>query len=188
MPVTPTRMTTEELLALPDHDRHRELIRGELREKLWPTHGGPHCLTMTNLVGLIEGWVRQQPSPRGRLYTCDVPVRLRRDLDTFVGADLAYLSPEQVARTSSNAMFIDEPPTLVIEILCPADTVEEITERVQEYRAAQVALVWVVNPFDETVNVYRPGAPPELFNTAQDLTADPHRPGFRARVAEVFAG
>ena len=42
------------------------------------------------------------------------------------------------------------------------------------------------DPHDRTVTVYRPGARPETFNDAQELTAEPHLPGFRVEVARLF--
>ena len=53
--------------------------------------------------------------------------------------------------------------------------------------AAGVALVWVINPRYRTVTVYRPDAEPEMFNIHQELSGDPHMPGFRVRVADIFA-
>jgi Uma2 family endonuclease len=179
-------MTTEELLALPDDGMDRELIRGEVREKPMTTRGEPHCLVLNNLAYLLTEWLRRQPGPRGLSYAGDLRVRLRRNPDTFVGIDLAYISAEHKARRVRGASFIDGAPVLAVEILSPHDTAEGIAEKVREYLDAGVALVWEVNPFHRTVTVYRPDAPPELFNERQDLTAEPHLRGFRARVAEVF--
>ena len=180
-------MTTEELLALPDDGISRELIRGELRESPMTARGGFHCLVTHNLDFLLGAWLRQQAHPRGRMYTGDMRVRIRRDPDTFVGIDLVYLSPELAGRTAKDASFIDDPPTLAIEISSPTDTAEGIAEKVHQYLDAGVALVWEVNPFYETVLVHRPDAAPELFNNRQEVTAEPHLPGLRILVAEIFA-
>lgn len=187
MATTSALMTAEELLALPDDGVYRELIRGELREYPMTTRSASHCLAMTNLAGLLYIWLKQQPQPRGRVYTGDVRVRVHRDPDTFVGIDLAYISAELAAQTAEDALLFDGLPLLAIEILSPTDTVEGITEKTQAYLEAGVPLVWEVNPFSKIVISYRPGLPPELFNVTQEITAEPHLPGFRVPVAEIFA-
>jgi Uma2 family endonuclease len=114
-------------------------------------------------------------------------VRIRRNPDTFVGVDLAYISADLAARTPRDARFVDGVPVLAIEIISPSDTQEGVLEKVGDYLEAGVALVWVVEPVYGTVTVYRPGTAPELFNETQEITADPYLPGFRAAVAEFFA-
>jgi len=100
-------MTAEELLALPDDEIERELIRGELREYPMTTRGTPHCLATHNLDFLLGTWLRQQPRPRGRVYAGDIRVRVRRNPDTFVGVDLVYISAELAAQTAKNTKFIE---------------------------------------------------------------------------------
>lgn len=187
MATTSSPMTVEELLALPDDGMDRELIRGELRESEMTARGAPHCLAMTNLAVLLGSRLRQQPAPRGRLLTGDARVRIRRAPDTYFGIDLAYISADLAARTAKDARFIDGPPVLAVEILSPNDTAEDMADKVREYLDAGVALVWEVSPFYETVIVHRPDARPALFNDQQELTAEPHLPGFRVPVAEIFA-
>ena len=75
---------------------------------------------------------------------------------------------------------------LAVEILSPSDTQETIDEKLAVSIESGVALVWVVNPRFRTVTVYRPDAPPVLFNDQLDLTAEPHLPGFRVPVARLF--
>jgi Uma2 family endonuclease len=181
-------MTAEELLALPDDGIDRELIRGELREYPMTTRSTPHGLTTHNLDFLLGSWLRQQPRPRGRVYAGEIRVRIRRNPDTVIGMDLAYISADLAAATAKNASFIDGIPVLAVEILSPTDTVEAITEKVKAYLDAGVPLVWVINPYFEGVTVHRPGLPPEGFNITHELMAEPHLPGLRIPVAEIFAG
>jgi Uma2 family endonuclease len=180
-------MTVEELLAMPDDGIERELIRGELREHPMSLRSAPHCLVTSNLDYLLGAWLRQQPRPRGRLFAGDVRVRVQRDPNTFVGIDLAYIAADLATRTAADALYIDGIPALAIEIFSPSDTVLEIAKRTESYLEAGVPLVWEVNPFSKTVSVYRPGQPPELFNVTHELTAEPHPPGLRIPVAEIFA-
>ena len=46
--------------------------------------------------------------------------------------------------------------------------------------------MWLVDTHYRTVQVHRPGAEPELFNVNQEMSAEPHLPGFRVAVAKLF--
>jgi Uma2 family endonuclease len=184
-------MTTEELLALPDDGVERWLIRGQLREM--PVQG--MCMTVRNrwhsrimvrVAKFLDNWLDQQPEPRGAILCGEAGCRLRRDPDTTVGIDVVYISAELAARESDETSLIDGVPVLVVEILSPNDTQEQIDEKSDSYLQAGVALVWVIDPHDRTVTIYRPGQEPELVNVRQELSGDPHLPGFRVPVAQLF--
>ncbi len=181
-----TLMTTEELLALPEDGVDRELIRGQLREKPMTKRSRPHAGSTGKVGHLLHNWLDRQPEPHGEVYVGDMAFRLRRNPDTTVGIDVAYISAALADQTPWNAKVIDGVPVLAVEVLSPSDSAEEVAETVEEYLAAGVALVWIINPFFRTVSVHRPGAAPETFNVDQELTAEPHLPGFRVAVAEIF--
>lgn len=181
-------LTTEELLAMPDDGVDRELIRGELRESRMTTRGRQHCRVSVTLAYYLYEWLRRQPRPRGALYSGEIRVRLRRDPDTFVGIDLAYVGPELEAATAKNAALIDGVPTLVVEILSPSDTAEAVSEKIREYVDAGVPQIWYVDQAVGTITAYRLDGRHALFNRHQDLTAEPELPGFQVPVAEIFAG
>ncbi|MEO8499100.1 MAG: Uma2 family endonuclease, partial [Planctomycetota bacterium] len=77
-------------------------------------------------------------------------------------------------------------PVLAVEILSPSDKLESVNEKVDEYLATGVALVWVVDPHFQTVTVFQSGVEPELFNKEQILTAGPHLPGLSIAVKAIF--
>ncbi|HTK73791.1 MAG TPA: Uma2 family endonuclease [Gemmataceae bacterium] len=186
-------MTTEELLAMPDDGVERWLIRGELREKR-PPEGGPpmtvrnrfHSQAMVCVAVELEIWRRAQPEPRGQVLGGEAGVRLRQTPDSTVGVDVVYVPPDIVANQTDETTLIDGVPALAVEILSPSDTQEEIDEKIDEYLAAGVPLVWVLDPHDRTVTVYRGGTEPELVNRTQELSGDPHLPGFRVPVSRLF--
>jgi Uma2 family endonuclease len=179
-------MTTEELLALPEDGVDRWLIRGQLREKPMTVGNRWHGRILARLAQLLGNWLDKQPEPRGEVLGGEAGCRLRRDPDTTIGVDVVYISAELAARESETTSPIDGVPILAVEILFPSDKEEEINEQVDGYLSAGVALVWVVDPHDHTVLVYRPGAEPELFNERQELSGEPHLPGFRVPVAQIF--
>jgi Uma2 family endonuclease len=145
-----------------------------------------HSRVMSRISQLIWNWLDQQPEPYGEVLCGEAGCRLRRDPDTSVGIDVVYIGPELAADPSADTTMIDGVPTLVVEILSPSDTNEETNEKIDEYLKAGVPLVWIVDPYQQTVVVYQPGAAPEMFNSHTELFADPHLPGFRVPVAKIF--
>ncbi len=47
--------------------------------------------------------------------------------------------------------------------------------------------MWVIDPHERTVLIHRSNEEPEMVNVRQELTGEPHLPGFRVRVADLFA-
>jgi len=183
----PGLMTTEELLALPDDGVERWLIKGQLREKPMTVRNQDHSEIMAAVTYFLETWRRTQPAPRGQVACGEAGARLRRTPDSTVGIDVAYYTAEVAARRNEgNTTLIDGAPVLAVEILSPNDVMGEINEKIDEYLDAGVLVVWVIDPHDRTVTVYRPGTRPETFNDAQELTAEPHLPGFRVAIAQLF--
>ena len=181
-----TLLTTRELLAMPQDGVERELSRGRLREREMTRRGRRHTRTGTNIAKLLGNWLDLQPKPHGEVLTGEAAFQLRRDPDTTVGIDVAYISPQTAKANPDDAYIIDGIPVLAVEILSPSDKQEEVLEEVQDYLDAGVPLVWIVEPVFKTITVYRPGTEPQMFTLKQDLTAEPHLPSFRTPVAAMF--
>ena len=182
----PALMTTEELLSLPEDGMDRELIRGRLRERPMTRRNRRHSRTVARLSQLLRNWSDAQPEPHGEVVAGEAGFRIRRNPDTTVGVDLAYISAQLAATTPEDAFLIDGSPLLVVEVLAPSDSQEDILEKVRDYIDAGVRLVWVAEPVFRTVTVYRPDAQPQMYSGNQELNGDPHLPGFRTPVAEIF--
>jgi Uma2 family endonuclease len=181
-----TLMTTAELLAMPDDGIERELSRGRLREREMTRRGRRHTRAGSNIAKLIGVWLETQPEPRGEVLTGEAAFQLRRDPDTTVGVDVAYISAETARANSDDVFVIDGIPVLAVEILSPSDKQEDVLEKVRDYLDAGVPLVWLAETVFRTITVFRPGSEPQMFSAHQELTAEPHLPGFRAAVAAMF--
>lgn len=193
MSVAPATMTPEELLALPDDGVDRWLIRGELREKHPLVTGQSmtirnrfHSRVLSRICQVLCNWLDEQPSPRGAILGGEAGVRFADPECTTVGVDVAYVSADVLERQTSDSTLVNGIPTLAIEILSPSDSVEEIHEKIDEYRAAGVPLIWVVDPYDRTVLVYGDEEEPALFNKKHELSGGAHLPGFHVPVARLF--
>jgi Uma2 family endonuclease len=178
-----------DLLAMPDDGVKRWLIRGQLREKRgfeMTKRNRFHASLTARISQLIGMWLDQQPEPRGEVYDGEAGVYIRRNPDSAVGVDVVYLAPGVQAAQTDQTTLIDGIPTLVVEVLSPSNTVEEVNDKTDEYLEAGVPLIWIVDPHLQTVTVLSPGQPPELFNTTHTLSADPHLPGFTIPVIRIF--
>lgn len=181
-----TPMTMEQLLALPEDGVDRWLIRGQLREKPMTYRNRFHSRAMIRVGHVLDAWLDKQPEPRGSVLGGEAGVRLRRDPDTTVGIDVAYISAEVMAGQTDDTTIVNGVPVLAVEILSPNDRQDEINEKIDEYLAAGVPLVWILDARRRTVTIHRPGAEPEFANVHQELSGEPHLPGFRVSVADLF--
>jgi Uma2 family endonuclease len=180
-------MTTEQLLALPDDGKERWLIRGELREKETTRRNRGHSRIEGKIAYLLHKWMDAGSGRKGEVLVGEAGVRLRRNPDTAVGVDVAYVSPQTADADPNENRFLDGIPVLMIEILSPSDSHEEVSEKITSYVEAGVKLAWVVDPRFRTITVYQRDAEPQLFNVTQSISGEPHLPGFEVAVADVFS-
>jgi Uma2 family endonuclease len=179
-------MTAEQLLAMPDDGVDRELIRGQLREKPMTRRNRIHARAVTRIAHLFETWSERHTETRCEVYTGEVGCFLRRDPDTTVGIDVAVFAAEVVNRQTDETTMIEGVPLLAVEVLSPSDKHEEVREKVLEYLDTGVPLVWLVDPYFQTVQVHRPKALPEMFNREQTVSGGDVLPGLEIAVAEIF--
>lgn len=100
--------------------------------------------------------------------------------------DLAFMLLEHSAEVDPTTAF-PGPPDLAVEVMSPSDKWSEVSDKVREYLQAGVPLVWVVDPFDEGVLVYRSGQPRRLFNLEDEPGGEDLLPGFKLEVKALFA-
>jgi Uma2 family endonuclease len=78
-------------------------------------------------------------------------------------------------------------PDLAVEVLSPDEGPAAVQDKVAEYLAAGVPLVWVCDPAREAVAVHRPGRPPRVLGPEDVLTGEDVLPGFRLPLAGLWA-
>lgn len=187
--IEPKLLTTADLLAFPDDGVERWLIRGQLRENRdtdMTRRNRWHSRILIRVGTLLENWRDRSPEPRGQVLGGEAGCILSHDPDNTVGIDVAYFGPDVAEFESEGSTLMDGPPILAVEILSPSEKNEDIDEKNDEYLAAGVKLVWIIDPHLETVLVLRADAPPRLFNVTETLDAEPHLPGFSTPVAKIF--
>ena len=185
---TPNKlMTAEEFLALPeDPGVERELIQGEVWEREMTKRSKKHSATQSMIVFRLLSWVQSQRIPHGTVASGEAGCFLRRNPDSVVGIDVAFFSAEAAQRNGKDTTLFDSPPVLAVEILSPSDKHDLVDAKIQNYLEANVSLVWIVDPTFKTVTVYRPDAKPEMFSGDDEISGEPHLPGFTLPVSQLF--
>jgi Uma2 family endonuclease len=164
-----------------NNDKWFELIRGEVIELPPPTK--PHCRVTVNISFELETYSRRRR--RGCVLSNDCGVILERDPDTVRGPDVALYEDADHFR-DLHPKYGEVPPILAVEVLSPSDTFKRVDKKIKEYLRNGVQVVWLADPDERTVSVYRPGGRWETIAAEQQLTGDPELPGFQCRVADLF--
>jgi Uma2 family endonuclease len=159
-----------------------ELIDGRI-VPMSPT-GDEHGRIEVNFSVALKGFVKSRRL--GHVLGGEVGVYTQRGPDRVRGADVAYLSNERYARRGRAGGFLEVAPDLVVEILSPNDTVGELTQKLREYFAIGVRVVWVADPAARCVFVHRSLTDVREFRESDRLPGDDVLPGFDEPVAALF--
>lgn len=178
---TETKLITGEELAAMGDIGPCELIEGRI-VPMTPT-GGEHGRIEANIGAELLAYVRSHKL--GKVLAGEVGIYTRRNPDTLRGADVLFISNERYAQQKSPG-FLDVAPDLVVEILSPNDSWIEVTQKLREYFAIGVRLVWVADPQTRSVHAYRALTDVREFTENDDLPGDDVLPGFSVKVAQLF--
>jgi len=86
----------------------------------------------------------------------DVGVILSRDPDTVVGPDAAFILTASLPLKISPEGYLETIPDIVVEIRSKNDSMPEVEDKVADYLAAGVKLVWVIDSAKDSIYAYEP--------------------------------
>ena len=180
MATTTRRIATEgDLRAMPKDGNIYELVDGEIR--MSPA-GDRHSALAMALGARLYAFVKEHR------------------LGHVMGADAGYRLPGGNVR-SPDASFVaagrfpgDQPavdwgdlaPDLAVEILSPRDRPRYVLDKIGEYLAAGVRLVWVIDPETRRATIHRSLTEARTIDEHGFLDGEDVVPGFRCRLGEVF--
>ena len=182
-------MTSEEFESLPDDGVERWIIRGKLyenRDTDMTRRNRYHASTEWLISGQLHAWWLNQPQPRGMFAAGEVGIRLSTNPVVIVGADIAYFSNTVALANPKNSQLFDGAPILAVEILSPYDKIQDILDKTNAYLDNGTELVWIVDPYNQTVAIHRLNTPVVTFNNTHKLENLPELPGFSVDVADLF--
>ena len=176
------RLVTGEQLAQLGNMGRTDLVKGVIIH-MSPT-GYSHGRIEGNLGAILRAFVSQHKL--GEVLVGEVGIYTARHPDTVRGADIAYISNERMAQVQSSS-YLDVAPELVVEILSPDDRWGELMDKLSEYLAVGVQVVWVADPKTQSVYVYHSLNKVQHFSVEDALPGGEVLPGFGVPVAELFA-
>lgn len=181
VPSQQTTYTPEDLLHMPDGKSY-ELVNGQLVGK---DMGYRSSRIGGRLYRLLDvhceahelGWV----APADASFQCfsDEPTRVRRP-------DVSYIAAQRLTADEEPEGHCKLAPDLAVEVVSPNDLFEDVSRKVNEYLAAGVRLVWVVDPKAERVFVYRHDESATILTNKDSLDGEDVVPGFKCAIADLF--
>ena len=176
-----TTHTPEDLLAMPD-GKDYELVDGELVERnmsaLSSWVAGQVYLRLGNHV-MANDLGTVWPADNGFQCFPDAPGKVRKPDASFIGR-------ERYAPGQLGDGYVRIAPDLAVEVISPNDLAGDVEQKVDEYLAAGVRLVWVADPTTQTVRVHRSDGTAARLRRGEELSGEGVIPGFRCVVGDLF--
>ncbi len=168
-----------------DSGKLYELVKGAIEEV--PLSGGRATFTGGRIYVRIYTFV--EVNQLGHVTTAEGGYILAHDPYTVRAPDIGFISKSKLS--DEPVGFIPAAPDLAIEVLSPNDRTKNVLKKVREFLLAGTRLVWVVDPDDQTVEVYRLASGEsmnvQLLESDSILDGEDVLPGFKLAIDEIFA-
>ena len=173
-------LTADDLLAMPDDGKRRELIRGELFEM--PPAGDNHGFVGAEFTVTVGAFVRHNRLGTSRMAETGFQLAP----GTVLAPDYAFISYERMASPPRARGYAQAVPDLVVEVFSPNDRHPPTERKVRLWLEAGVRLVIVAYPATQEVYIHRDDGTVQRFGIGDTLTCEPVLPGFACPVADIF--
>lgn len=141
------------LLALPDEGHGYEIVDGDLVEK---ETSAEHSSAQANLVIRLGSRFGRRPGgrfPGGWWFMTEALVALPDIKDPLRPDVVAWRRDKVPARPSGTVITIV--PDWICEILSPGNPTNDTIKKKRIYHRAQVGHYWIIDPIQETLQVFR---------------------------------
>jgi Uma2 family endonuclease len=123
----------------------------------------------------------------GRVSMGDPGFMLARDPDLVLAPDVAFIHTDRLAPGAKAEGFLPLAPDLVLEVVSPGDTADEVAEKVEDWLNMGARMVVAISGRRRTVTVHRTGQPPKVLRGEEVFDGEDVVPGFRLPLPEIFA-
>ncbi len=179
-PLESKLITGEELLAMGDIGPC-ELIDGRIVPRNYAT--GEHGFLVLALATEIGNFVKERNL--GRVMIGGVGIYIRRNPDRVRAMDIAFISKECWPGKLSQG-YLEATPQLIVEVISPTDRWEDVRQKLEDCFSIGVRRVWVVEPENRAVLVYRSATEMQRLGEGDTLAGEGALEGFTLPVASLF--
>jgi Uma2 family endonuclease len=174
--------TDEAFMALPDDGHRYEIVNGELIDM--GNSGALHGYLCSLLLSALMGYVL--PKKLGVILDSSTAFKLKSGNKR--SPDIGFFAKERLkGLTELPTGFLEGAPDLVVEVLSPGNTVEEIHDKLVEYFENDTRLAWVIHPSEKYILVYRSAQEPDrLLKSIDTLDGEDVIPGFSFPITNLF--
>jgi Uma2 family endonuclease len=178
MAIAKPRVTEAEFLRLPDDGHKYELVDGEVKEVPSSVR---HDIIGAHLIVLLA------PYARGRGFIAGSQAGWRMQSANIRCPAVSFTRKERFPGGLPPDGFGDFAPDLCIEIISLSEERADMERKVHEYFATDAQQVWHLFPETQTARVYTSPIAFTDYAAEEELDGGALLPGFRCRVAELFA-
>ncbi len=181
---TAQRLSVAEFLEKHGENDSLELVQGEVVEKVPP--GYSHGIIAVRIASRLERWAEDNGGQVG----AESGFVLFPNGQTLRGPDVFYVRADHIPLGDAPGelphSFVQLAPDLVVEVLSPSESAQDLQAKVMDYLEAGTPLVWVVYPKQRQIHAYTPDGPVQIFRVNDMLEDETVLPGFRCGVSEIF--
>jgi Uma2 family endonuclease len=124
----------------------------------------------------------------GIVLDSEAKYRLARDPDLVRRPDISFVSWQRLpGRQIPVEDVVDFAPDLAVEIISPTNRATEIEQKIEDYFANGVRLVWVVYPDQKHVYVYDAPNKCRILQPGDSLDGGVLLPGFHVTLTDLFS-
>jgi Uma2 family endonuclease len=178
------RVTDEELWELSERNPGYQFERtADGRLIVTPT-GGESGRRSLQIAYQLERWNR-----RTRLGVAfDSSTGFRLPDGSLLSPDASWVRRERWEALSREERegFVPLCPDAVFEVRSASQSLGELREKMEAYRANGACLGVLIDPYRQAVEIYRPGAPVERYEGVERVSLDPELPGFILELEPIF--
>ncbi len=177
-----TLLTAEDLLKQTDDGYRYELVKGVIHRM--PPSGFEHGIRTIKIGKHLDVYVEKHQL--GYVCGAETGFKLSQNPDTVRAPDAAFVCQAAIDEKGIPKGFWEGAPDLAVEVISPSDTYTEVEEKVDEWLNAGCAMVWVINPRRETVEVYRSPDDIIVLRGEDILDGGDVLEGFQCSVRDLF--